>query len=113
MQPLVPRPSPLIWIAALLLLLLPTAAGRVILDLAGGLLVVVVALPLILGGLGWLGWRLIQSRMVACPACGAMSLSANGRCSLCGADLDAAAGSASSAPASSMTIDVKAENVDR
>lgn len=96
----------------MLLLLLPTAAGRVILDLAGGLLVVVVALPLLLGGLGWLGWKLLQSRMVACPACGATGLNSTGRCSLCGADLDAVDGSDSATPASSMTIDVKAEDVD-
>ena len=39
-----------------MLLLLPTAAGRVLLDLAGGLLITLLALPIVLGGLGvdWL-----------------------------------------------------------
>lgn len=51
-----PRSSSLLWIGLLLLILLPTAAGRVLLDVAGGLLLVLLALPLILGGAGWLGW---------------------------------------------------------
>ena len=47
------RSTFLLWSSLLLLLLLlPTAAGRVLLDLAGGLVVVLLALPLLLTGLG-------------------------------------------------------------
>ena len=49
------RPPAVLWIAILLLLLVPTAAGRLLLDLAGGLLLALLALPLILSGLGWIG----------------------------------------------------------
>ena len=66
-------PIPLVWIAVLALLLLPTAAGRLLLDVAGGLILVVLALPVILGGVGWIGWKLLQSRMRTCPACGTVS----------------------------------------
>ena len=59
------RPPALLWIV-LLLLLLPTAAGRVLLDLAGGLLLIALVLPFVLAGVGWIGWKLLQSRMVTC-----------------------------------------------
>ena len=65
------RPPAVLWIAVVLLLLVPTAAGRLLLDLAGGLLIALLALPLILSGLGWIGWKLLQSRMITCAACGA------------------------------------------
>ena len=57
------RPPALLWFAVLLLLLLPTAAGRVLLDLVGGVALVLLALPLLLTGLGWIGWKVLQSRM--------------------------------------------------
>ena len=53
------RPSPLLWLGLLLLLLLPTAAGRVLLDLLGGLMLAVLAIPLVLTGLGWIGWKVL------------------------------------------------------
>lgn len=56
------RLSPLIWLAALLLLL-PTPVGRALIDVLGGLALVLLALPFILGGLGWIGWKVLQSRM--------------------------------------------------
>ena len=68
------RPSPMVWLAILLLLLLPTAAGRLLLDLAGGLLLLLLVLPFLLTGLGWIGWKILQSRMVTCSACGAVNV---------------------------------------
>ena len=68
------RPPAVLWIGVVLLLLLPTAAGRLLLDLAGGVLLALLALPLILSGLGWIGWKLLQSRMISCTACGATGL---------------------------------------
>ena len=46
------RPPAVLWIGVVLLLLLPTAAGRFLLDLAGGVLLALLALPLIFSGLG-------------------------------------------------------------
>ncbi len=115
-------PIPLVWIAVLALLLLPTAAGRVLLDVAGGLILVVLALPVILGGVGWIGWKLLQSRMRTCPACGTVSFATAGSCQMCGAELPntRSNGSAPSSgvvednavPASAATIDVSAEELD-
>ena len=106
----------------LALLLLPTAAGRVLLDVAGGLILVLLALPVILGGVGWIGWKLLQSRMRTCPACGTVSFATSGKCQMCGTELPntPSSGSDSSTsavqdngvPASAATIDVSAEELD-
>lgn len=114
-------PIPLVWIVALALLLLPTAAGRVLLDVAGGLVLVVLALPLLLGGVGWIGWKFLQSRMTTCSACGTVNLSASGACQMCGAELSQGSPSSrgsqvdsdhSTVPASAATIDISAEELD-
>lgn len=107
------------------LLLLPTAAGRVLLDVAGGLVLVLLALPLILGGVGWLGWKVLQSRMTTCGVCGTVNFSTTGPCQMCGNDLTASSGAAGtgqsranasmvddSIPASAATIDISAEELD-
>ena len=111
------RPPALLWIAIVLLLLVPTAAGRLLLDLACGVLLTLLALPLILSGLGWIGWKLLQSRMVSCNACGATGLKGTGVCAVCGtpytsAGANAAAAATPSTPASDLTIDVIAQDVD-
>ena len=41
------RSPAVLWIGVVLLLLLPTAAGRLLLDLAGGVLLALLALPFI------------------------------------------------------------------
>ena len=111
------RPPAVLWIAVLLLLLVPTAAGRLLLDLAGGLLLTLLALPLILSGLGWVGWKLLQSRMISCTACGATGFKGTGVCAVCGTPYANASekphsAAASSTPASDLTIDVVAQDVD-
>ena len=111
------RPPALLWIAVVLLLLVPTAAGRLLLDLAGGVLLALLALPLILSGLGWIGWKLLQSRMISCTVCGATGLKGAGVCAVCGTPYSNAGDSptssaAPSAPASDLTIDVVAQDVD-
>ena len=104
------RPSPFVWLAILLLLLLPTAAGRLLLDLAGGLLLILLVLPLLLTGLGWIGWKILQSRMVTCSACGAVSFGGSSVCTVCGSPLDGVSGPDPSVPASEVTIDVVAQD---
>ena len=109
------RPPALLWFGILLLLLLPTAAGRVLLDLVGGLALVLLALPLLLTGAGWIGWKLLQSRMVTCPACGTTSLKGQPSCPACGTPLGQKSTSTEdrdgSIPASDATIDVTAQDV--
>ena len=110
------RPPTLLWFAVLLLLLLPTAAGRVLLDLVGGLALVLLAVPLLLTGLGWIGWKVLQSRMVRCPACGTASIKGVDRCPACGTsmpvDSSGTAPSDPAVPASDVTIDVTAQEVN-
>ena len=113
------KPSPLLWFALFLILLLPTAAGRLLLDLAGGLMLLLFTLPLILGGLGWIGWRILQSRMITCEVCGATSLNNSPSCPLCGSpkvhktnSSDSNSETNGSIPASSATIDITAEEAE-
>ena len=103
------RPPAVLWIAVVLLLLVPTAAGRFLLDLAGGVLLALLALPLILSGLGWIAWKLLQSRMISCSACGATGLKGAAVCAVCGTPYASAGGQSPSAatpstPASDVTI---------
>ena len=111
------RPPAFLWLV-LLLLVLPTAAGRFMLDLVGGLMLTILALPFLLAGVGWIGWKLLQSRMVRCEVCGAASLSASEGCSVCGAPFSQQSSAPFSsvqqdvtAPASNITIDVTAQDV--
>ena len=111
------RPPALLWLAVFLLLL-PTAAGRFLLDLVGGLMLTILALPFLVAGVGWIGLKLLKSRMVSCEVCGAASLSASECCSVCGAPFAQQSSDTSSSfqqditgPASNITIDVKAQDV--
>ena len=109
------------WIVLALLLLTPGPAGRLLLDVMGGLTLLVVLLPVALGGVGWLGWTLLQRRLKTCPACGFRSLGAE-VCPACGTlfvdDLNAGSSSSPSSQAQAsfdardVTIDVEAKDVD-
>ena len=57
------KPSSLIWMVFILLLIVPTPAGKFIVDLAGGIFLILTIIPLILGGVGWLAWKRIQSKL--------------------------------------------------
>ena len=60
-----------VWfLIALILLLLPGPAGRLLLDLLGGLTLLLLLTPLVLAGLGLLAWRLLSNRLRTCPHCG-------------------------------------------
>ncbi len=128
------RPIPWLWLLLLgLLLLAPGPAGRVALDLLGGLTALVLGLPLLLGGVGWIAWQILRRRLRTCPACGFQSLNAMESCPACGAVFEGMAPgsgttagepfitfggaplgrSGAEAPASQATIDVEVVDVDR
>ena len=88
------RPPAIVWLI-LLLLLLPTAAGRILIDVVGGVALVLVAVPLILTGLGW---KLMQAQ--------AERTSNSTVSSQVGSRTETAV------PASEVTIDVTAQDVD-
>lgn len=76
--------SPWLWVAlAILLLLIPGTAGRFLLDILGGLTLLVLLLPLIAGGVGLLAWQLIRRRLNTCDACGTISFGMD-VCPACG-----------------------------
>jgi hypothetical protein len=127
------RPIPWLWLLLLgLLLLAPGPAGRVLLDLLGGLTALVLLLPLVLGGVGWIAWQVLRRRLRTCPACGFTTLEASPQCPACGASFEASPGAVGAepfitfggvplgraaegqqdAPASQATIDVQVVDVD-
>ncbi len=111
------RLSPLIWLALILLILVPSTASRFLLDLAGGLMVTLVALPIVLGGIGWIGWKVIQSKLITCEVCGISTTSQSNQCPVCGATISKKNSSPKSdpnisIPASSATIDITADEAE-
>ena len=113
------RLNPLLWFALIMIFLVPTAAGRFLVDLAGGLILTLLALPLLLTGVGWIGWRILQTRLIKCNFCGASVLKNSMLCPVCGSNLavDEQSNESSSLenksiPASSATIDITAKDAD-
>ena len=110
------RPPLFAFIAIALLLLLPVGAGRLLLDLAGGLLVLLIIFSVLLGGLGWVSWKVLQARMQVCSACGAVDFGSNHQCSVCGKpyglQVEVDQTTSFSIPASDLTIDITAQDVD-
>jgi len=97
-----------------LLLLIPGPAGRLVLDLLGGITLTLLLLPLLLGAAGLIGWRLLSRRLVMCPACGASSIGMT-QCPACGAPLSDSGSqdAVGDVDASTATITVDAVAVDR
>ena len=109
------RSLPWGWILlAGLLLLIPGPAGRLLLELLGGLTLTLLLLPLLVGAAALIGWRLLSRRLVTCPACGAPSIGMS-QCPSCGAPMSVAGASDidGDVDASSATITVDAVAVDR
>ena len=106
------KPSTLIWMVFILLLILPTPAGKFIFDLAGGIFLIITLIPLLLGGLGWLAWKKIQSQVKTCEACGSSFLNTQLKCPICGANLRNSKDDLGNIPASAATIDIKSEDID-
>lgn len=83
------RRIPWLWIGvAAALLLVPTSAGRILLDVIGGLTLTLLFLPLLLAGVGVIGWQLLRRRLRTCPNCGFTSLGSEA-CPACGSAFDA------------------------
>ena len=106
------KPSSLIWMALFFIVILPTPAGKFIFDLAGGIFLLLALIPLILGGVGWLSWKIIKSKFKTCDACGANFLNDQVLCPICGEKITNTEQSFDNIPASSATIDISAEDAD-
>ncbi len=106
------KPSSLIWMVFILLVILPTPAGKFIINLAGGLFLIITILPLILGGIGWFAWKRIQSKVQTCEACGSTYINDQIICPICGTNTKNTTEILENIPASAATIDIKSEDVD-
>jgi len=106
------KPSSLIWMVLILLLIVPTPAGKFIIDLAGGIFLIITIIPLILGGVGWLAWKRIQSKVQTCEACGSSFLNSQINCPICGATIIDTKDKLENIPASAATIDIKSEDIN-
>ena len=105
------KPSSLIWMVLILLLILPTPAGKFIIDLASGVFIFVTLIPLILVGIVWFSWKRIQSKITSCDACGSSFLSNQIICPICGNNLNTNNEIPENIPASAATIDIKSEDI--
>jgi len=106
------KPSSVIWMVFFLLIILTTPAGKFIIDLAGGIFLIITIIPLILGGVGWFAWKNIQSKVQTCEACGSTFLNNQMICPVCGTPIIKNADKLENIPASAATIDIKSEELD-
>ena len=106
------KPSSLIWMVFILLLIVPTPAGKFIFDLAGGIFLIITIIPILLGGIGWFAWKRIQSKLQTCEACGSSFLNSQIICPICGTNIKTPKDNLENIPASAATIDIKSENID-
>ena len=106
------KPSSLIWMVFILLVILPTPAGKFFIDLAGGIFLIITIIPLILGVIGWFTWKRIQSKVQTCEACGSTFLNNQTICPICGTTVMKSDDIIENIPASAATIDIKSEELD-
>tara|TARA_B100000214_G_C23945944_1_gene618003 strand:+ start:475 stop:804 length:330 start_codon:yes stop_codon:yes gene_type:complete len=106
------KPSSLVWMVFIFLVILPTPAGKLIIDLAGGFFLLISTIPLVLGGVAWITWKRIKSKVKTCKGCGASFINNEISCPICGTDLSNSKDSYENIPASAATIDIKSENID-
>ena len=106
------KPSSLIWMVFILLFILPTPAGKFIIDLAGGIFLIITIIPLTLAGIGWFTWKKIQSKVTTCQACGSTFLNSQTICPVCGKNIKNTTDILENIPASAATIDIKSEDID-
>jgi len=107
------KPSSLIWMVFVFLLILPTPAGKFFIDLAGGIFLIIALTPLLLGGIGWIAWKRIQSKIQTCEVCGSTFLNSQITCPICGAKIKNSIDNLENIPASAATIDIKSEDIEK
>ncbi len=105
--------SKYIWIAFILLLLLPTTVGRLLIDMASGIIILFFVMFLLVGGIGWFSWKKLKSNLISCNVCGATYMLNASNCPICGASKSNSSDQINNnVPASSATIDIKAEETN-
>lgn len=106
------RSIPWLWIAVGALLLLgPGPAGRLLIDVLGGITLTVLLLPLLLGAAGWVGWQILQRRLRTCQACGFTSMGGD-VCPACGTPYVVNSGPSGAGPSAPPEIDARDVIID-
>ena len=106
------KASSLLWMVLILLIIFPTPAGKLIIDLTGGIFLIITIIPLLLAGFGWFAWKRIQSNLQTCEACGSSFLNSQIVCPICGTNKKKSIDNLENIPASSATIDIKSEEIN-
>tara|TARA_B100000214_G_C23523800_1_gene426273 strand:+ start:115 stop:441 length:327 start_codon:yes stop_codon:yes gene_type:complete len=106
------KPSSLIWMVFILLIVMPTPAGKFIIDLAGGIFLIIAIITLSICGIGLFTWKRIQSKMQTCKTCGSSFINSQLICPICGTTMKNTTDFKENIPASAATIDIKSENLD-
>ena len=81
------KPSSLIWMVFILLIIVPTPAGKFLVDLAGSIFLLFIFVILTIGGTLWFSWKRIQSKMQTCEACGSTFINSKLNCPVCGTSI--------------------------
>ena len=105
------KPSSLIWMVFILLLIFPTPAGKFFIDLAGGIVILFTIIPLLLIGVGWFAWNRVKSKIQTCEACGTSFFNNQTLCPICGTTIKYPKKNLENMPASAATIDIKSETI--
>ena len=106
------QPSALIWMVLIFLLILPTPAGKLFLDFAGGIFLIIALIPVVLGGIGWIALQKIKSKIETCEFCGSNFLNNQNVCPICGKSVRNMKNDLENIPASAATIDIQSEKTD-
>jgi len=103
--------STIIWLLIISFLILPSSIGRFFLDIAGGLIIFIFLISLLITGVGWITWKKLTSNMITCHSCGCNYINNLNKCPVCGSS-KINDDSYTSIPASSATIDITPKRID-
>ena len=103
--------STIIWLLIISFLILPSSIGRVFLDVAGGLIVFIFLISLVITGAGWITWKKLTSNLITCNSCGSNYINNLNKCPICSASTINQS-NATNTPASSATIDITPKRID-
>ena len=92
-------------------LILPSSIGRIFLDIAGGLIIFIVLISVLIAGIGWISWKKITSNMITCNSCGSNYINNLNQCPICGSSTINDSNDIN-IPASSATIDITPKKID-
>ena len=81
-------------------------------NIAGGVFLLITIIPLIVWGIGWFTWKRIQSKIKTCEVCGSTFINSQMICPICGTTIKNTSDILENIPASAATIDIKSEDID-